>query len=117
MNSNKRVPSFRNSNELDLDYSDQKLKNFQQYAKYNKATSNVVHDILLQQDLSRAGILFSLNCHLILDEFPVTVEILKSIIDSKSYAGNLNQQSIVEIVLTKCISALRLKLFKNIKIR
>lgn len=76
-------------------------------------TSNLVHDILLQQDLSRAGFLFSLEANLILDDFPMTVEILKSIIDSNIYANNLNQQSIVEIVLTKCISALRLASFSN----
>lgn len=79
------------------------------YMKY-KAT-NIVHDILLEQDLSRASLLFSLNNHLILDDFPITIEILKSIIDTKAYVNNLNQQSIVEIILTKCISALRFVTF------
>lgn len=73
----------------------------------NHHQTNIVHEILLKQDLSRAGVLFSLTAPLILDDFPMTVEILKSFIDSKHYAANLNQQSIVEIVLTKCISALR----------
>lgn len=75
--------------------------------KNNHHQTNIVHEILLKQDLSRAGVLFSLSAPLILDDFPMTVEILKSFIDSKHYAANLNQQSIVEIVLTKCISALR----------
>lgn len=69
--------------------------------------TNLVHEILLQQDLSRAGVLFTLEPHLILDDFGMTIEILKSMIDTSAYANNLNQQSIVEIVLTKCISALR----------
>lgn len=71
------------------------------------AQTNLVHEILLQQDLSRAGVLFTLEPHLILDDFGMTIEILKSMIDTSAYANNLNQQSIVEIVLTKCISALR----------
>lgn len=77
---------------------------------------NLVHDILLQQDLSRAGVLFSLAPSLILDDFGMTIEILKSLIDSNAYANNLNQQSIVEIVLTKCISALRLDFVPNVQI-
>jgi len=44
---------------------------------------------------------------ILLANFPTTLEILKNVIDSRKYAYNLNEQSLVEIVLTKCISALR----------
>ena len=70
-------------------------------------TSNVVHDVLCYQELCRAGILFTLSHDVLLADFPMTIELLKKIIDCKSYASNINQQSIVEIVLTKCISALK----------
>ncbi len=68
---------------------------------------NIVHEILCEQDLSRAGCLFSFSNELLLKDFSTTITIIKSIIDNKSYLENLNEQSIVEIVLTKCISALR----------
>ena len=68
---------------------------------------NIVHEILCDQDLSRAGNLFTMSNDILLANFPTTLEILKSIIDSRKYAYNLNEQSLVEIVLTKCISALR----------
>lgn len=72
-----------------------------------KNNNRIVQEILCEQDLSRAGNLFTLSNDVLLNEFPITIEILKSIIDNKNYVNNLNQQSIVEIVLTKCISALR----------
>ena len=68
---------------------------------------NIVHQILCEQDLSRAGSIFSLNSQQLLSDFPKTIEILKTIIDNRSYVFNLNEQTIVEIVLTKCLSALR----------
>ncbi len=70
-------------------------------------TSNIVHEILYESELCRAGVLFTLENDLLLADFPITIEILKKIIDSKCYINNLNQQSIVEIVLTKCITALK----------
>jgi hypothetical protein len=70
-------------------------------------TSNIVHDILYDSELCRAGVLFTLDNDVLLSDFPLTIDILKRIIDSKSYISNINQQSIVEIVLTKCISALK----------
>jgi hypothetical protein len=69
--------------------------------------SNIVHEILCEQDLSRAGCLFTFSNELLLKDFSTTIAIIKNIIDQKSYLENLNEQSIVEIVLTKCISALR----------
>lgn len=72
-----------------------------------ESNSNIVHDILYDQELCRAGVLFSLSNEMLLSDFPLTIEILKKIIDNKSYASNVNQQSIVEIVLTKCITALK----------
>ena len=68
---------------------------------------NIVHYCLNEKDLSKAGLLFTLNNDTLLNEFPVTIETLKRIIDSKNYANNFNEQSIVEIVLTRCTSALR----------
>ena len=57
--------------------------------------------------MSRAGYLFTLNNEILLNNFPLTIELIKNIIDTESYTMNLNQQSIVEIVLTRCITALR----------
>lgn len=68
---------------------------------------NIAHEILCDEDLSRAGILFSLSNEMLLSDFPTTINILKSIIDNKIYINNINQQSIVEIALTKYISALK----------
>ena len=81
----------------------------QQYQqKYGSTDSvNIVHEILCDQDLSRAGNLFSLSNDLLLKSFPTTLRILKNMIDNRKYVNNLNEQSICEIVLTKCISALR----------
>ena len=81
----------------------------QQYQqKYGSSDSvNIVHEILCDQDLSRAGNLFSLSNDLLLKSFPTTLRILKNMIDNRKYVNNLNEQSICEIVLTKCISALR----------
>jgi protein melted len=70
-------------------------------------TSNIVHEILCDQDLSRAGNLFTMNNDILLESFPTTLDLLKNIIDNRKYAYNLNEQSLVEIVLTKCISALK----------
>ena len=76
---------------------------------HNKSqhNENLVQQILCEQDLSRAGNIFSLNSQQLLSDFPKTIEILKTIIDNRNYVFNLNEQTIVEIVLTKCLSALR----------
>ncbi len=94
------------------DYDDfkqsKKITLYQQQQKYASNESiNIVHEILCDQDLSRAGHLFTLNNDVLLKNFPATLRILKNIIDNRRYINNLNEQSIVEIVLTKCISALR----------
>lgn len=88
-----------NNNETNV-----KMRN---YSHNHEHSSNVVHEILCDQDLSRAGNLFTMSNDILLENFPTTLEILKNIIDSRKYINNLNQQSLVEIVLTKCISALR----------
>ena len=77
----------------------------QQYQqKYGSSDSvNIVHEILCDQDLSRAGNLFSLSNDLLLKSFPTTLRILKNMIDNRKYVNNLNEQSICEIVLTKCM--------------
>lgn len=69
--------------------------------------TNIVHEILCEQDLSRAGQLFSINSKILLDNFSETIELIKTMVDSKNYVNNINEQSIVEIVLTRCLSALR----------
>ena len=69
--------------------------------------SNIVHEILFEQDLSRAGELFSISNEILLQDFATTIDIIKSIVDNRKYVNHLNEQSIVEIVLTRCISALR----------
>jgi hypothetical protein len=69
--------------------------------------SNIVHEILFEQDLSRAGELFSINNEILLKDFATTIDIIKNIVDNRKYVNHLNEQSIVEIVLTRCISALR----------
>ena len=76
-------------------------------SRLQKHESFIVQDILKEQDLSRAGFLFTLNNDVLLKNFPLTIELIKTIIDSELYTSNLNQQSIVEIVLTRCITALR----------
>jgi hypothetical protein len=76
-------------------------------ANRDNNNKNIVHEILCEQDLSRAGDLFIISNEILLDEFLTTIEIIKNIIDNRSYINNLNEQSIVEIVLTRCISALR----------
>lgn len=76
--------------------------------QYNSCESiNIVHEVLCDQDLSRAGNLFNLSYEVLLKDFPTTLRILKNMIDSRKYVNNLNEQSIVEIVLTKCMAALR----------
>ena len=93
------------------DYADLKPKKVTLYQQpqYNACEPiNIVHEILCDQDLSRAGNLFNLSYDLLLKDFPTTLRILKSMIDSRKYISNLNEQSIVEIVLTKCMAALRL---------
>jgi hypothetical protein len=70
-------------------------------------SSNIVHDILHDLDLSNAGCLFNLSNEVLLHDFPYTIELIKKLVDARSYVSNLNQQSIVEIVLTKCITALK----------
>lgn len=74
----------------------------------NNNSNNMVHEILYEQDLSRAGELFSISSDVLLQDFATTIDIIKSIVDNKKYVNQLNEQSIVEIVLTRCISALRL---------
>ena len=68
---------------------------------------NIVHYCLNEKDLSKAGLLFTLSNEALLAEFPTTITFVKRIIDSKTYANNFNEQSIVEIVLTRCTYALR----------
>ena len=77
------------------------------YKHGSPGSVNIVQEILCDQDLSRAGNLFTMSNEILLKNFPRTLEILKSMIDSRKYINNLNEQSIVEIVLTRCISALR----------
>ena len=77
------------------------------YHNHENSSFNIVHEILCDQDLSRAGNLFTMSNDILLDSFPTTLQIIKDIIDNRKYANNLNEQSLVEIVLTKCISALR----------
>jgi hypothetical protein len=89
----------------DPDVLNNTTASLKQTAKFEHA--NIVHEILYDSELCRAGVLFTLDNDLLLSDFPLTIEILKKIIDSKSYINNLNQQSIVEIVLTKCITALK----------
>lgn len=74
---------------------------------YATRPDNIVQYCLNEKDLSKAGFLFAVSNDALLEDFPNTIEMLKNIIDSKSYINNLNEQSIVEIVLTRCISALR----------
>ncbi len=69
---------------------------------------NIVHEILFDQDLSRAGELFNISNEILLQDFATTIDIIKNIVDNRKYLNQLNEQSIVEIVLTRCISALRL---------
>ena len=71
------------------------------------SSANIVHGILYEQDLSKAGDLFNLNNDLLLQDFAQTIEIIKHMIDNKKYVNHLNEQSIIEIVLTRCLSALR----------
>jgi hypothetical protein len=71
------------------------------------SVENIVHTILYDQDLSRAGELFTIKNEVLLEDFPETIEIIKRIVDNRKYITQLNEQSIVEIVLTRCISALR----------
>ena len=85
----------------------QHLHLHQQYLNHQRKSHNIVHYCLNEKDLSKAGLLFTLSNETLLSEFPVTLQIIKRIIDSKSYANNFNEQSIVEIVLTRCTSALR----------
>ena len=72
-----------------------------------KKMSNIVHEILYDQDLSRAGELFTVGNEILLQDFATTIDIIKNIVDDRKYINQLNEQSIVEIVLTRCISALR----------
>ncbi len=68
---------------------------------------NIVHDIIRNKDLSRAGDLFSIENEILLENFPQTIEIIKNSLNSREYLSQLNEQSIIEIVLTRCMSALR----------
>lgn len=77
------------------------------YSKNATRPDNIVQYCLNEKDLSKAGFLFAVSNDALLEDFANTIEMLKNIIDSKSYINNLNEQSIVEIVLTRCISALR----------
>ena len=81
--------------------------NVQFFPPENNRMSNIVHEILFEQDLSRAGELFSINNEILLKDFATTIDIIKNIVDNRKYVNHLNEQSIVEIVLTRCISALR----------
>jgi len=80
----------------------------QQQQHNHRKSHNIIHYCLTEKDLSKAGLLFNLSNEGLLSDFPVTLKILKRIIDSRNYANNFNEQSIVEIVLTRCTSALRL---------
>ena len=82
----------------------------QQQQQQHRKSHNIIHYCLNERDLSKAGLLFNLSNEALLADFPATLQILKRIIDSRNYVNNFNEQSIVEIVLTRCTSALRLSI-------
>lgn len=99
---------FRGNSDYEDFIKPKKVVLYQQSQRYGSSDSvNIVHEILCDQDLSRAGNLFTLNYDILLKDFPTTLRILKNMIDNRKYINNLNEQSIVEIVLTKCMAALR----------
>lgn len=105
-------PTYRGGGDYEIFKNQQQQKKVmlyqQQVPRYGSSESlNIVHEILCDQDLSRAGNLFTLGYDVLLKDFPTTLRILKNMIDNRRYINNLNEQSIVEIVLTKCIAALR----------
>jgi len=97
----------QNSEKLNMKNETNQMRLTRQYKQPQQQHGNLVHQILCEQDLSRAGNIFSINSQQLLSDFPKTIEILKTIIDNRNYVFNLNEQTIVEIVLTKCLSALR----------
>ena len=105
-------PIYRGAADYEIYKNQQQQKKVMLYQqappRYGSSESlNIVHEILCDQDLSRAGNLFTLGYDILLKDFPTTLRILKNMIDNRKYINNLNEQSIVEIVLTKCIAALR----------
>ena len=85
----------------------------QQQQQHHRKSHNIIHYCLNEKDLSKAGLLFNLSNEALLADFPATLQILKRVIDSRNYANNFNEQSIVEIVLTRCTSALRYDLLRK----
>lgn len=64
-------------------------------------------EVLEKRDLSKAGELFSLSDEDIKDDITPVLEAISKILDCKDYTQNDNDQSVVEICITRVTTAIR----------
>ena len=67
--------------------------------------------VLNEKDLSKAGELFSLDDREIEPDLTEVLERIGQIVDSNDYVTSSNDQSVVEICVTRVLSAIRLAFF------
>lgn len=63
--------------------------------------------VLNEKDLSKAGDLFSLEDRDIVDDISTALEKIGDIIDAEDYVNNDNDQSVVEICITRVTTTIR----------
>lgn len=71
-------------------------------------------EVLSKKDLSRAGELFAIDDRAIVKDLSELLATIKKISNSPYYIDRHNDQSVVEICLTRIISAIRYILFRNL---
>lgn len=74
-------------------------------------------EVLSKKDLSRAGELFAIDDRAIVKDLSELLATIKKISNSPYYIDRHNDQSVVEICLTRIISAIRYILFRNLNIK
>lgn len=67
--------------------------------------------VLLKKDLSLAGEVFNVKDKEIEEDISSIIHCLKDIVNREQYLYQHNEQSVVEIVLTKITSAIRLLIY------
>ena len=68
---------------------------------------SLFEEVLTKRDLSKAGTLFSLEDKEIEDDLSEVVKVIHEIADGKEYEESDNDQSVVEICITRVSSAIR----------
>lgn len=69
--------------------------------------------VLTEKDLSKAGELFSLDDREIEPDLTEVLERIGQIVDSNDYVTSSNDQSVVEISVTRVLSAIRSAFFPS----